>query len=358
MSVISLLIKPASGHCNLVCDYCFYHDLIVHDERSHHPYMKQDTITHLLEQAYKSTTNALVISFQGGEPLLVGMSFYEEVMATINQIASVPTYLSIQTNGTLITKEWASFFKKHQFLVGVSLDGPLFFHNKHRDPFHGSYDEVMRGIEWLKAYQVPFNVLCVVTSTNVGHAKTLYHFFKEQGLSYTQYIPVVPLYHQDNITLNANDYFIFLDELFSCWEQDILSSSPVSIRLFDNMVASLMGLPTNACDLKDACGHHLIVEANGDCYPCDFYVDKQHYLGNIHDEALNELMNHPIIQEFRNQSRLTSTDCNQCTYHTLCWGGCQKYRQTNHHYLYCETMKRFYAKNIDRLHKIASMLHQ
>ncbi len=358
MNVISLLIKPASGNCNLACDYCFYHDLAKHDGRIHHPLMDPNTMTHLLKEAYQNATKALIVSFQGGEPLLAGTHFYEQVMATIQKEATVPTYLSIQTNGTLITEEFASLFKKHHFLVGVSLDGPAEFHNRHRDPSHVSFDEVMKGIKLLKEHEVPFNTLCVITPTNVGHAKTLYHFFKEQGLTYTQYIPGVPLYGDDKFTISADDYFHFLDELFTCWQADILSEFPVSIRLFDNMIASLLGLTTNACDLKEQCGHHLIVEANGDCYPCDFYADKNHLLGNIHSDALLNIINSSQMKGFHKQSLNTSVDCDACPYHKLCWGGCQKYRQINNHYLYCETMKCFFNKHIHHLNQIATMIHQ
>ena len=358
MNVISLLIKPASGNCNLACDYCFYHDSAKHDRRPHHPLMNPNTMTHLLKEAYKNAKKALIVSFQGGEPLLAGIDFYEQVMATIKKEATVPTYLSIQTNGTLLTEEFVSLLKKHQFLVGISLDGPAEFHNRHRDPSHGSYDEVMKGINLLKEYEVPFNVLCVVTPTNVNHATTLYHFFKDQGLAYSQYIPGVPIYGDDKFIISATDYFHFLDELFTCWQEEILTESPVSIRLFDNMIASLLKLPTNACDLNEQCGHHLIVEANGDCYPCDFYVSKQYLLGNIHNVALIDLINSSHMEEFHEQSLRTSVACIACPYHELCWGGCQKYRQTNNHYLYCETMKRFFDKHIHRLNQIATMIHQ
>ncbi|MFA6627866.1 MAG: radical SAM protein [Bacilli bacterium] len=353
MNVVSLLIKPASGQCNLRCHYCFYHDLLTEKQGVYYDVMSTDTLFMLLKDAFCTTKDALVLSFQGGEPLLAGISYYEMVIKLVDRFNNrrIPVSFSIQTNGILLNNEWCHFLKDHHFLVGISLDGPMELHEANRGP---NYQQVLSSIQLLEQYQIEFNVLSVVTKQHYQEAKHLYQFFKEQHLPYLQFIPCVPLHQKskkEEYCLTSEEYFVFLDDLFSCWFQDIMGENPVSIRLFDNFVAILLGLKANSCDLNQSCGVGVIVEANGDCYPCDFFVEKDYFLGNVLTSSLTSVLENPVRKAFSESSKRLLPTCLVCPFRSLCQGGCQKYR--NQSYIYCETMKRFFNKHIIELQTVA-----
>ena len=71
--------------------------------------------------------------WHGGEPLVMGLDFYRKALEFQQKYAGGKTvHNSLQTNGTLLTREWARFFKEHDFLLGVSIDGPQDIHDRFR----------------------------------------------------------------------------------------------------------------------------------------------------------------------------------------------------------------------------------
>ncbi|MDD4212480.1 MAG: SPASM domain-containing protein [Bacilli bacterium] len=358
MSVLSLLIKPASGQCNLSCSYCFYHDLMKEKGGIIHEVMTYETLGILLKEAFKLAKKALILSFQGGEPLLVGLKYYEEVIHLVKTLnkSSIPVSYSIQTNGLLLDDEWCAFLEKHHFLVGISLDGPKEVHEVARGSHH---NQILEAVHLLERYHVPFNILAVVTKANVQKASEIYQFFRKEKLFYLQFIPCVPLHNNENkeqTLLTDQEYFHFLDELFHCWFYDIMGSNPTSIRLFDNLVAILLGLKPNSCDLNGSCSSALIIESNGDVYPCDFFVEKDYLLGNILKKPLEQIITSPIRSHLYEVSTTLPLACVQCPYRYLCQGGCVKYRTPSH--IYCKTMYLFLQKNLTQLEEVATYFKQ
>jgi len=191
----SLLVKPMSAVCNLDCAYCFYLD------READPYkslparqMSLETLERLVDTFLFYSYPNSVLAFQGGEPMLAGLKFFEKLVAFEKQYGRYGQSVSnaIQTNGVLIDDHWCGLFREYHWLVGVSLDGPQEMHDAHRrnKAGHGTWRQVMRGIEILNRNQVEFNVLCVLSQANVGKPKELYRFFRGLGIDYIQYIPL------------------------------------------------------------------------------------------------------------------------------------------------------------------------
>lgn len=349
MDVVSLLIKPASGQCNSSCQYCFYDDLLKEKIKPVHSLMSTTTLEAVIKKGMSLAKRCLILSFQGGEPLLAGLDYFNNVIKLVNmQKSNLEVKYAIQTNGLLLDEKWCSFLKNNHFLVGLSLDGPQEVHNKNRQNFN----QVFSKIKLLKQYHIEFSILSVVTKNNYFDIKKTYTFFKENDLRFLQFIPCLPLYNEklnDKFTLNNEEYFWFLDNLFTLWSKDIVSKEPISIRYFDNLVGLLLNIPTNLCDLNNGCGNTLVIEANGDVYPCDFYVEKKYLLGNINDSPLQEIYNNPLLAQFKKQAQ-AALECKTCLYYFLCYGGCQRYR--NNSYVYCKAIKKFLNKKKADLNKI------
>jgi uncharacterized protein len=252
--ITSLLIKPASAVCNLDCSYCFYLD------READPYqslparrMSLDTLERMVDTwlfySYPNSTFA----FQGGEPTLAGLPFFEKLIEFQKQYGRNGQNVSnaLQTNATLIDDDWARLFKQYNWLVGVSIDGPesindLYRYNK---AGHGTWKRVMQSIETLQKHKVEFNCLCVLSQANVDKPRELYRFYRSLGVDNVQFIPLAE-FDQSGAplpyTISPEQYGRFLCELFDLWWPD---RRKVRIRFFDNTAEALAGMKPGACTM-------------------------------------------------------------------------------------------------------------
>ncbi len=85
MNVHSVLIKPASGSCNMRCRYCFYADEMEHREQSSYGIMSEETLEILVRKVLESCGGPYHFAFQGGEPTLAGLDFYRSLIRFVNK---------------------------------------------------------------------------------------------------------------------------------------------------------------------------------------------------------------------------------------------------------------------------------
>ena len=147
--ITSLLIKPASAVCNLDCSYCFYLD------RDADPYkslparrMTFETLEHLVDSYLFYSYPSSIFAFQGGEPTLAGLPFFEKLVAFQQQHGRNGQTVSnaLQTNGILLDQNWCDLFRAYHWLLGVSLDGPEEINDRYRfnKEGRGTWKRVMR----------------------------------------------------------------------------------------------------------------------------------------------------------------------------------------------------------------------
>lgn len=364
MPPLSLLIKPASGKCNLKCDYCFYMDEMAVRETADYGLMSEKTLEEMIKKAFDYADGHISFAFQGGEPTLVGLPFYKRFIELVQQYNTrkIIVNYAIQTNGTLLNEDWIKFFKSYRFLVGISLDGPRDIHDKFRRDCQGvgSHDKVMQIIGMLKTYGVDFNILCVVNQRVAKRAEDVYQFFKKHGFQYLQFIPCIEGYGSsgdESYLLNPKTYGDFLIKVFDLWEKDIYARRFTSIRYFDNLLQIIAGYKPESCELLGFCSPSFVIESDGGIYPCDFYVTDEWRLGNIHEMSFKQITNRGSLITFIEESKIVQEPCKYCEFYKLCGGGCKRQRETGIHKVFmrnkfCLAYKEFLSNRLERLLKI------
>lgn len=344
---LSLLVKPVSADCNMACAYCFY-------RRSTDPYLAQGrrlmdeaTLRAMISGYMREAGPAAAFGWQGGEPLLAGIGFFETVVA-LQQECGLSGQLvgnNLQTNGLLIDERWARFFRKYNFFIGVSLDGPAELHSRYRLTAAGDevFEQTLQGIRLLKDQGVEFSILSVVNDVTAQKPAELYEFFLGQGFDRLQFIPSMDADAQGLVqpwSVTAGAYRDFLCALFDCWYNN--GRPLASIRLFENILAVYMGHEPEICAFKERCGSYVVVEYNGDVYPCDFFVEKGWLIGNLRQTPLAELMKKRRRREFNDRKRLGTPACRGCEWNFICRHGCQHYRLPGGENHFCGAYREFF----------------
>ena len=332
------------------CSYCFYEDVSNHRQIKDYGMMKIETMHYLIHQALLFVDEGMIhFAFQGGEPTLIGLDFFEQFVEYVNKNKKeqIITY-SIQTNGTTLNDLWIQFFKKNEFLVGVSIDGTASHHDNYRR-YHsnkGTHQDIINNVEKLSSLGVETNVLSVLNNELVKHIEETYSFFKSKHLHFMQFIPQLnDIDHSSsNQDLDNQHYLYFLRTLFKLWVDDILSGKLNSIRYFDNMLLIYLGYEPESCDLKGVCSIQNIIEADGSIYPCDFYVLDSYKLGNITINSFQEAHHTMTAKSFLDESLIRNDECYQCPWFKLCRSGCKRRRDLSHKDKYCDVYKKFFSE--------------
>lgn len=369
MRPFSLLIKPAGADCNLRCAYCFYLGRReLYPETSVHR-MDEATLTRLVRGYLALPFPAHTFAFQGGEPLLMGEAFYRTLIRLQRRYARPGTQITncVQTNGTLLTPSLAAFFAQEHFLLGVSVDGPEAVHNERRPDVagHGSHAAVMRGLDCLRAAGAEFNLLTLVSQSNVHDPLGTYRYLRDTlGARYLQFIECVE-FGEDGALLpyaiSPEAWADFIIAIFDEWYAHDVHT--VSVRLFDSVVAKLLTGNANSCSMGCDCREYFVVEHNGDVYPCDFFVRPELRLGNITTHDWDELWDEPRHTAFGARKAAMNAACDACPHRFFCQGDCPKNR-TGHDAsrdsrtlsFLCPAWKRIYAHIVPPLRREAERL--
>ena len=331
MKRVNILLKPVSDSCNLDCNYCFYKGKSANLFANNSCHMSLITAKTVVKSAIEAADEGISLILQGGEPMLLGKEAIDELASYARSSApdKMTVELSIQTNGTLIDEEWAGIFKRHDFLVGLSIDGWKELNDRQRS---NSTDEVLRAAKILRCFGVRYNVLSVITEDTLPFPSEYF-----SSLACHRYLQPIPV-HKKSGGLDALKYGEFLCGLFDCYFDAIMSGDPISILPFDSILMIMLYGRSGSCVGDGRCGGYLVVEADGSVYPCDFYVEKDLCLGNVNTQSIAELALSEKAKEFIKESYRIDKKCRECRWLTLCRGGCKKLR-LNNAYLYCESYK-------------------
>jgi uncharacterized protein len=363
---LQLLVKPAGPDCNLACGYCFYRRVDdLHGPGVHR--MSDDVLATMVRRYLKLRQPRSVFSWQGGEPTLMGMAFFERAVGLMQRFGrdGQPVSNALQTNGLLLDAPWCRFLRAYRFLVGLSLDGPAELHDCYRVDAAGggSHADVLRALRLMQEERVEFNTLTVVNELTARHAKTIYAYLRDLGMRHMQFIPCIETAPRTRaprpFSVTPEAYADFLCALWDCWKAECLDG--VSIRLFDGLMSKELTGRSGLCYLDGACGVCPVVEHNGDVYPCDFFVRPEWKLGNVLRTPFEKLAARGRARRFRGARHKLPAACAGCPWAELCRGGCLKDRERlaggfDAPTFFCETYKRFFAHARDDVTSLAARL--
>jgi uncharacterized protein len=369
-----VMLKPRGAICNLGCLYCYF--LSKEKLYPESTFRMEDSLLEDFTRQYieAQQTPEVTFAWQGGEPTLMGLEFFEKAVRYQKKYARSGQKINnaLQTNGVTLTDEWGQFFKENNFLVGISIDGPRDLHDAYRRDKGGkpTFDRVMTGLTVLKKHQVEFNALTTVHAANAPYPLEVYHFLRDEaGFQFIQFIPIV---ERDNDTgfqegtkvtkrsVTAKQYGRFLITIFDEWvRRDV---GQIYIQIFDVSLGAWLGQPGGLCVFAPTCGTATAMEHNGDLFACDHFVEPRYLLGNIKENDLVELVSsHRQVKFGRNKLDKLPKYCRNCEVRFACHGGCPKNRiiktpggEPGLNYL-CQGYKDFFT-HIDTAMKIMAFL--
>ncbi len=328
-----------------------------------------DEVLEQLIKSYMATEQPVYnIGWQGGEPTLMGTEFFRKVVELQQKYGRSEANVSngLQTNCTLINNEMARHLREYNFLVGCSVDGPADIHDHYRHTVGGqpTHTAVMRGIEALKRNHVEFNILTLVSQSNVRRAKEVYRYLVDNGYNYHQYIPCVEFDADGKLlpfAITGKEWGEFMCEIFDQWYPN--DSYKISVRHFDSTIMKLVNGQTNVCCMARDCRQYFVVEHNGDIYPCDFYVRPELKLGNIFDTTWQEAQESKLYHDFGTMKTKWHSECDSCDCLDMCSGDCLKHRFYAGHgpenlSFLCEGWKRFIRHTREPFEKLAAEVKQ
>ena len=337
----NIMIKPVGSLCNLRCHYCYYLDKAeIYGGRE--PRMSEQMLEHFVKEYIEANdVPEVFFNWHGGEPLLAGLDFYRKAMAFQRKYgAGKKIRNTLQTNATLITPEWAQFFRDNGFLIGVSLDGPQKVHDAYRTGKAGAsvFDRVRRGILELYRAGVQYNVMATVNKQSEGRAMEIYQFLKSAGTRFIQFMPVVEHVRDGFIvspdtpgarlapwSVSAVGFGKFLCDIFDHWIRNDVGK--VFVNQFDAALACWCGVQPGLCAMAETCGSNSVIEHNGDLYPCDHFVYADYKIGNVLETDLRTLMNSSKQVKFGIDKRSgLPQKCFRCRWFFACHGECPKHR--------------------------------
>lgn len=357
MEPFSLLLKPVSFRCNLNCRYCFYLPKQELFGAAAHR-MSAGTLEAVVRSYLSCPMEQYQFGWQGGEPTLAGVGFYRQAVEFQRRYGrNAAIFNALQTNGTRLDDEWGRFLHENRFLTGISIDGPAALHDRYRcyADGRGSHAEAVRGLGVLKRHRVEYNVLTLVSAANQEHPLDVYHYLREQGVRFQQYIDCVEFDRSGCLqpfALTPGKWGEFLCRIFDEWYR--YDTMNVSIRLFDSILSRLTtGVPT-VCPMSGNCCNYLVTEYNGDVFPCDFHVQPEYRLGNIRRTGFGKLWNASSFRNWGQNKEPHSERCASCRYLPLCMGDCPKNRGGGCSVL-CRDWQLFYSHTIERFEKLAAV---
>lgn len=374
------MLKPVGSRCNLRCSYCYYLDKASY-YGGREPVMELPLLERCIRDFCESCDlPELTVEWHGGEPLLAGMEFFRSALQLERKYSGGrPVHNTLQTNGTLLNNEWASFFHDNNFLIGLSLDGPEDIHDRFRHTVSGggTFRSVMHGLETLHRRRVEFNTLTTISRAGEGRGAEVYRFLKSAGSRYMQLMPVyehiVPASpgmtaarvafpaekdsHTAPWSVSPPAFGSYLCDIFDEWVRKDVGE--YFVLTFDAALASWCGVEPGICTFCESCGGNLTVEHNGDIYPCDHFVYPQYRLGNVRDVSLRTAALSQSQAFFGTAKRNSLPQkCLVCRWLRVCNGGCPKHRFDRGLNSLCEGYAMFYSHAAPAMDKMKALLSE
>jgi len=331
LAISTIIIEPVGGDCNLACDYCYHGNIRKHDGLQT---MTDDILEKIVKEALLINKNRVKFLWHGGEPFLTGLGFYEKVVKFQKRylVSSDQQLINhIQTNATLINDDWVEFIKENDFKVSTSIDGPAWLHDKCRHDIHGngSFDRTIRGINLLRNAGLTVGVMVTINQYNVRYPELIYRTLLDLDIKNFEINPVSAIANDPSLPSKPADMIKFLEKVFDLWFD--ADDPSVYIRIFHNVIRSLVGASTNDCSFSyNRCREYVAIDEKGEVYSCGrFLKEESAYIGSCVDNSLVDMLKVEKTQQLYDLISKIRPECFDCRWLSACGGGCAYQRWMN-----------------------------
>ena len=263
------------------------------------------------------------VVFSGGEPQL-----NEKWSYLAQMVRALGSRVTLLTAGLLL-KSQAHIVADSVDDVIVSLDGPPMVHN-HIRRVPGAFEQVSEGVRVLHQFRsgMPVRGRCTIQQANHRSLRAVIKSAKEMGLTSISFLAADLTSTAFNrpegwlpdrvsrVALTAEETAALEEEIEQLirgyrvdFEAGFIVESPQKLRRIVQHFRAHLGQVANVAPRCNAPWVSAVIEASGDVRPCFFHP----VLGNIHRQALTDIVNSPQALHFRSALDVESNDiCKRC----------------------------------------------
>lgn len=330
--------------CNYNCGFCRY----AHHRRNDHG-ISEELIMKMINESIDYNVGhgieKINIIFHGGEPLLYGVNRLSTILDAVTTVAAEKKIIidfSLQTNASLVTKEWIEVFKKYNFDIGISLDGPNELNEHGKEQGDLAVKNAIQIYHTLRENGVRCGILSVITNKHLDYMKQFFDFFVENRIDSVSLCYCYGKNDENNV-----NPIILGERLIELYELYYNSSSKIRIREFDNAIKRIVARVRDKKEFvcRNNCGRYLTLIPNGEIEFCDdYYCDTKSdlLLGNIKEMSISDIVTGAVYNEIRSEVfHIVENKCLNCNVRYICRGGCAR-NDINHENYFCATYKIIY----------------
>ncbi|MFF4444782.1 FxsB family cyclophane-forming radical SAM/SPASM peptide maturase [Streptomyces sp. NPDC001502] len=332
---IRQFVLKTRSRCNLACTYCYVYEMADQGWRDQPPVMTPATTARaaqrIAEHAAAHDLPRIDLVLHGGEPLLTAPA---QLAAPVDAVRAAVAgaaprtrvTATVQTNGTLLTRGRLAALAAAGIRVGVSLDGGLPVHNTRRVDHAGrpGFASAARGLRLLARHPQSYaGVLCVVDLDHdpVETYESLLAFAPPSIgllLPLANWSDPPPGHHP-----GRTPYADWLLAVFERWWHDGVRRT--RIRLFEEIIALLLGLPTTTETLGLTPAATAVIETDGSIEQADSL--KSAYEGaaatgmTLDTHSFDQLLDHPGLAARQLGRDALAARCRTCELVDVCGGG-------------------------------------
>lgn len=349
-------IKIVSNSCNLACRYCYYRY-----RKRGNIVMGDQTLKTIIQKFLDYDSDEKIhFVWHGGEPLLAELKTFEKIIKWETELnyRNKKIINGIQTNATLLNREWARFFKDNNFSVGISIDGPEEIHNFNRPSVskNNSLSMSLSGLKFLQNENIFPSAIGVLTQKSLGRAKEIFDFYIENKIKKFHLKPCCESDKTGQMTkysITPDEYTDFMIEIFDLWMGK--NDPTIEVRSLLQIVKGILGGTPRLCEFSGRCQLFLTIEHDGTIGACDSFPLQTYAMGNIQSETMEAILNSEGYNRFVSDIQQNKTSCAECEWWKICHGGCLKYSFDASGWrknTFCDSRKRLFSYIQHRINDI------
>ena len=328
-------ILKVNSRCNLSCSYCYVYEMADKSWRNMPKRMSHavaaKAVERIADHAERHGLNVVDVILHGGEPLLAGADWLAELVASLRDHVLAQVNVSVQTNGTLLSRPMLETLKSLQVSIGVSLDGDAEATNRHRRYSNGrnSFDVVANGLDLLQSPEFRdcySGLLCTIDTSNDPIATY------EALLKFSPPAIDLLLPHANwSSPPPGSGYADWMISLFDRWYS--APRQETQIRLFRELIQLVLGQPGAIEGLGLLPSTLVVVDTDGSIKQLDSLSSS--YPGaadtglHVSSSGFDDALEHPTTVARQIGATALSSQCLDCQVMEICGGGLypHRYRQ-------------------------------